>query len=208
LLPLPLSLSLSLSLPIWFSYAAGRKAPRGVGKGRGGKQEHITLEAPEKERETGGEGLLATEVCEMPTEPKATAVRAGARRVAARPAIVSLFPCASSFCFSLRNNTDNASPITHECSLSLVLSRSLSPSIARALSSLSLARCVLVSLDKVSSPGWKRRRWMFIRRSVLDFESLALVSCIVFVPFQNLWCCSKWRSSISIFSQIWRHPKY
>jgi hypothetical protein len=61
-LSLCLSLCLSPFLPIWFSYAAGRKAPRGVGKGRGGKQEHITLEAPEKERETGGEGLLPTEV--------------------------------------------------------------------------------------------------------------------------------------------------
>jgi hypothetical protein len=58
----PPPLCLSVFLAIWFSYAAVRKAPRGVGKGRGGKQEHITLEAPEKERETGGEGLLATEV--------------------------------------------------------------------------------------------------------------------------------------------------
>ncbi len=148
-------------MPIWFSYATGRKAPRGVGKGRGGKQEHITLEAPEKERETGGEGLLATEVWEMHTEPKATAVRAGARRVAAMPAIVSLFPWASSSCFSLRNNTNNASPITHKFSLSLSIS--LSRSLSRALSLLSRP---LVSLDKVSKPGWKRRRWMFIRPSV------------------------------------------
>jgi hypothetical protein len=82
--------------------------------------------------------LLATEVWEMPTEPKATAVRAGARRVAAMPAIASLFPYASSSCFSLRNNTNNASPITHERSFSLSCSLALSLPLsrARALSSL------------------------------------------------------------------------
>jgi len=40
----------------------GERHQGGWRRGDGGKQEHITLEAPEKERETRGEGLLATEV--------------------------------------------------------------------------------------------------------------------------------------------------